>query len=1527
MRLSEVIELQDVRLVIDLDDAERDPEGILHSFVLTEEVERGLRSILERIDACKGCGAFIKGNFGSGKSHFLSFLYLLLRDKNHPILSDYKRIETTPLNLIKISLVRYPASLSLEDIMLQHLCYKEKVSDREEVFKGLFNEPTVIIIDELSEFLRSKPSPAQFYEDVRFLQFLGEFSMRNPLWVIAALQEWIEETGHISSSIFNRIKDRYPLRINLTSSHIEDIIDQRLIKKKEGSDEVIMSVFNELKRFYPHHGLSPDRFRKTYPLHPITTRFLSGLTRIFSQHRGVIQFVRSEVSKRLGDPFDSLITPEAIFDHFEDRLREIPDVSNLVRMAYEYYRNNLPSIFNNPMQIKVAEAVIKILILTELSHIEKRKTAKDIAEILLRKISTVKDSINYDYIRNILENLVAHQMYIMKEGETYFIDISQDEGIRIKARIKAIRERFSDRDYLFSEIANLVSLPYLPLRDIKEGRRYRFNWQNSLRECVVLLSSEVSKDDLDRFIDGVSKRVDGYLVILSPFSRLNLQTSVLSLQPLSLIFFWRPRELTEEELLFVEEYIAKTMLLNDFPSLKDGLKQSEAIFRDIITKAYFEGEILSATLQHGRDTINIKDMGYLPVERLLSHLFDAPLRSLYPEHQRIMPRIDMYSTQHINNLFSYFIRQGRLTIEEAEKRGLVPYIKGILEPLGLVVKRGGSFTLHIAQEDELISYILNLITEEHDLYRIKLNLKRSPWGLSDGQIDLLLASLIVSGYLVPSKRQETVEFKDISQLSSGDILTLKSGKAIDPELLSAIPRGRFIWGDVETAPTHGTVKAMWKEASQFIRRYRRLLEDLKSEINRYRDYSIFKLIRIDTPLLNRLDLFLHSIGLNLSPQEGIERFLLFLKENEDIEGDVSYLERLYKFFNEEFQLINKYYLYLIHPSLENIDDIKGLKESLLTRIQEFLKELGDFEELRKVWTEFYDSYCSLYKDGHERYYDSPVFAMKTKMEGLPVLRALKKVSHIVSSITFEKEWWEIKKKVDSLPDKCAFDLNQELFLNPVCRCGYQIGMEPPAMDIDLSEECEEGIRNFLRTIQLPENREKIDSTITGLTLSGGKEVSERLLRILSINPEKGSVSAILPLLEPETLQEIENSFKGRWRVKEVIIEDLVDEIKGRRFRHEDLKMILLNWIGNNTESIIHVRSSHGEGIIGEELAIYGIEGKKAQMELIGKDITNEEGLFSVFDSINLRRFDTSGLIEFLKKEKNDYMKKRLRDELFERFWNGEGIDLAPPYGTVWLDDIEQPMADIIKAISLIKKAGVVKGARALTEMIAPLFILTERLLYENINERFLDHALLKRISDSFDALLKEYEKSPDRYDGIRDIYYIKERLSGSVIILDGLRYDLWLVLKDTMLEEGWKIREEVFRIDRPSTTNNFRDVIGIKEEGGTINGKTYSLLRIAEKEIGKRNLRRFLKEPEEVKFLHFNFIDTRIHGSTLDLYPLYEIIKKEFTTGIIPVLREVGSFYLLSDHGFTDTGEPKDRYRHGGKSLWETVLPFAEIRL
>jgi len=1142
-KIRDILNIPDIKLVIELDDAERDSVGIMSSFILTEEVKQGLNAILKRINDNKGCGIFIKGNFGSGKSHFLSYLYLLLKHKDF---EGFQALKDKELKISKISLVKYPAHKSLEDIVLESFQFKERRSNRVDEFKEIIDKPTVIIIDELSEFLLSKPAPSTFYEDIRFLQFLGEFSFHHSLWIVASLQEWIEETGHISSSIFNRIKDRYPLRLNLSASHIEDIIDRRIINKKEGADTVIERVFADLKRYYPNLPIKYDDFRKTYPLHPFTVRYLSGLTQVFSQQRGIIHFVFNEVLKHLDCPTDVLITPDKIFDHFEERIREIPEFSSFARVVYDYYKTHINEIFAKETTSETAKSIIKILILTEITPLEKRKTAREIAELSLKKISTFTSQINYDFILNaILDPLVSHQMYIRKESDTYFVDASIDEGIKIKGQIKKLRERFEDKNYLFKEICNLTMLPYLPLKDLLEGKKFRVGWQNSLRDFVVSISSAIiSRTDIERMLQNLEKRLDGYLIILSPFVDdvwISGLKNIFSSQYLSCISFWVPTQLKIDEQVFIEEFTAKNLLSKDIALLRSDIKKDEVLFKDIITRLYFEGFIIFAD---GFKLENLKDIGIMPIERMLVQIADYSLTKIYPEYHCIMPRTDYISAYNMNLLYYNFIRQGKISIEDADKKGITNYIRGFLEPLGLVNRRGKNYLITLDVSNEIVSHVLNLASHEENLSNIKLSLKKGRWGMTDEQINLILSAFIVLGHIVPYTRDEPVELKEISQLSTGEITRICRGRVISTDLLAYIHKGAFIWGETEDIPTPVSQRTMWKEAVGFIRQKRSLLDAVNGSIARYKDYTIFKKTAMNLPIINSLSMFLSSMVLSLQPSEGLEKILLYLKEYPDMEQRFAHLQRLHRFFNEEFQYLNKYYIYLTHPSLRLPEELEERRSRILIKIDELLKSFSDdFSDIKGEWEDFFRLFIDIYKESHESFYGSHMFKIRHRIDEDREIALLKKIASTVSSITFQWEWWQIKKEVDRLPEICRADIDHELFSNPICKCGFQIGDHPPSDWISLDDKGRLGLLNFIKSLQLPENREKLDSFIIGFAESGLNDTAKKIHTILNLDTEKTEYSLIPSIFTDDILQAIEKVFKGRWKIKELKIDEFINKVK------------------------------------------------------------------------------------------------------------------------------------------------------------------------------------------------------------------------------------------------------------------------------------------------------------------------------------------------------------------------------------------------
>jgi hypothetical protein len=208
------------------------------------------------------------------------------------------------------------------------------VADRGELFEKAMSvvqkagfEGIVLLMDELSEFLRSKPDPAGLNDDARMLQFLGERAQNNPLWILAAVQESVERTGDIAQSTIRKIKDRYPVRLHLSTVHIRGLIEKRLTIKKDRAEERLPIIYKRLSGRFAGFTRDYAMFRAVYPVHPDTLSLLEGLSDLFSQHRGIVDFVHSRVA---GDPSRAiegilakscleLLAPDAIYEHFAPR--------------------------------------------------------------------------------------------------------------------------------------------------------------------------------------------------------------------------------------------------------------------------------------------------------------------------------------------------------------------------------------------------------------------------------------------------------------------------------------------------------------------------------------------------------------------------------------------------------------------------------------------------------------------------------------------------------------------------------------------------------------------------------------------------------------------------------------------------------------------------------------------------------------------------------------------------------------------------------------------------------------------------------------------------------------------------------------------------------------------------------------------------------------------------------------------------------------------------------------------------------
>ena len=348
-------------------------------------------------------------------------------------------------------------------------------------FSGL-----VLLVDELSEFLRSKTDAHAYHEDIRFLQYLGEEAVLLSLWIIASLQEWIEETGEINQDTFNKIKDRYPVRISLGRSHIEEIISHRLISHRHGAEEEIRKIFHALRRYFPLFPVDESRFMKLYPVHPATIALLDRLRPLFSEHRGIVDFIhyrlKGDVERGIPSflerPAQELLGPSTIFDHFIHRIRETAETQPFVEKGFDYYQEEIPQIFKDPEQRKVALDAVKLLILFAISPVKIRYTARHLAEMILFKVTDLESEINYQYLRDILDRLVKESSYLTVIAgkdpldDQFAITLRPDLSSIMRQRIRqSVSEIFPGDRRLFDRLLPLCRLSSSPFRWLGRTRK------------------------------------------------------------------------------------------------------------------------------------------------------------------------------------------------------------------------------------------------------------------------------------------------------------------------------------------------------------------------------------------------------------------------------------------------------------------------------------------------------------------------------------------------------------------------------------------------------------------------------------------------------------------------------------------------------------------------------------------------------------------------------------------------------------------------------------------------------------------------------------------------------------------------------------------------------------------------------------------------------------------------------------------------------------------------------------------------
>jgi len=417
--------------VVRLQDLDSPGSGWLgEAFVRTREVESHLAVVRRLLEGPSGSGVFLIGQYGSGKSHFLAYLTLQLQGA--------QLLPAAP-HAVALSLVNFAAHNRLEEIVADALGVASGDGDRRPAWDAMLArhpQGCVLILDELSEYLRAKPDPHAFTEDVRFLQFLGEWAQDRRFWIVAAMQESIEHTGEIDHGLYRKIKDRYPIRLLLSTAHVQSLVAEGILIKQPTYDAAVSALCQDLQAAYPRSELDLTSLAAVYPLHPATLELLAEVRDRFSQARGIVDFTvtrlggdaRRGIAPFLDEPFGSVLTPDVIIDHFRDLLELQPELQPLAQQVFPWYARHLEELFEPPALRRLAERVIKLLVLVHLSPQRELLTAAQAAEWLLLTAARVDRDRNRKVVEKILATLVERGRYVVAHAGGFRLDLRDDSG-------------------------------------------------------------------------------------------------------------------------------------------------------------------------------------------------------------------------------------------------------------------------------------------------------------------------------------------------------------------------------------------------------------------------------------------------------------------------------------------------------------------------------------------------------------------------------------------------------------------------------------------------------------------------------------------------------------------------------------------------------------------------------------------------------------------------------------------------------------------------------------------------------------------------------------------------------------------------------------------------------------------------------------------------------------------------------------------------------------------------------------------
>ncbi len=501
MLVRDLINFEEIKDVVDIDNDTKDIESskkLVSNYIFSKNIKGHLKELVENLGKPKHKSAQIIGNYGSGKSHLLGILAAIL---DNPELSEHIQdddIKELFKNNIKRKFAVVQFELQSSAAPLSHFFYDrlelklkdkynieipsidpDKVFDHKEKVKEILDivkqqDPKmglVVIIDEVSDFLKQKETKEQKMRDNQFMRVLAQASQSMDFVFMGSMQENVLTDVKFTDDrdSFGRVSERFQI-ISISKEDIKKVISNRILNKDITQREQLRNLLSKYGEKIPQVQHKMDQFIELYPIHPYLIQIFNRLP--YFERRGVIQFTMDKVKDILDEEFPLFITYDRIYDeiaskHMIKTLDEVTPIINAVITLSSKIELLRISMHADAEKVIKALAVLKLYSKTtnngatpeelanELLVIDDKFTNADRIKLILSKLREVTDGqfiakTKNDYYYIDFDHDIDYDVVIQRKAENLYDGAEDEELLNIIKRNFEL-ESNSELDRVFSD--------------------------------------------------------------------------------------------------------------------------------------------------------------------------------------------------------------------------------------------------------------------------------------------------------------------------------------------------------------------------------------------------------------------------------------------------------------------------------------------------------------------------------------------------------------------------------------------------------------------------------------------------------------------------------------------------------------------------------------------------------------------------------------------------------------------------------------------------------------------------------------------------------------------------------------------------------------------------------------------------------------------------------------------------------------------------------------------------------------------